>query len=232
VQTALANGPDPFADTVPDALGRAVRRRGHAPAVTVLRGATRAEQGVASLAQWAAKGAHLLVDDLGLEAGDTLGIDLPPSWTTAAVCLAAWWAGLVVDPMGEADVVVTHERHQRRGALETFWVGDAVDGGPTDALDGESWTQAVQVLPDAPPPPRAPGGPALRFAGGVASQADLLAEMAALPPGVAGVEVGRTEVRTALLAVTLRPLVAECATVVLDGVDRAAAAGDNVRVWL
>jgi hypothetical protein len=231
VQLAAPGDTEPVPTSIPAALERAVRLRGHAPAVTVI-GATRAEQGTASLAQWAAKGAHLLVDELGLAPGEVLGIDLDPSWTTAAVCLAAWWAGLVVDPDDDAGVVVAHERRGRRGAVETLWVGDGMDGSPLEEVPGEPWPIAVQSFPDTPPPPRAVGGPALRMAGQLDTQAALLSEVADMPPGTVGVEVGRTSARVALLAVSLRPLVALHPTVVLDHVGRDAAAGDRVRAWL
>jgi hypothetical protein len=79
------------------ALEQARERLGNRPAVTVLSPRGREEQAVASLAQWAAKGAHLLEADLLLEPGDAVRFDAPWSWPAAAVCLAAWWAGIVVD---------------------------------------------------------------------------------------------------------------------------------------
>ncbi|MER7330152.1 MULTISPECIES: TIGR03089 family protein [unclassified Micromonospora] len=66
----------------------------------------RTELSGATLANWVAKTANLLVDGLGLGPGDTAGVLLPPHWQTAAVLLGCWSAGLaVVDSPGDADVL-------------------------------------------------------------------------------------------------------------------------------
>jgi uncharacterized protein (TIGR03089 family) len=67
----------------------------------------RTELSAASLANWVAKTANLLVDGLGLGPGDVAAVRLPPHWQTAAVLLGCWTAGLAVnlDPNGaDADV--------------------------------------------------------------------------------------------------------------------------------
>jgi uncharacterized protein (TIGR03089 family) len=56
----------------------------------------RTELSGATLANWVAKTANLLVDGVGLEAGDRVVALLPPHWQSAAILLGAWSAGLVV----------------------------------------------------------------------------------------------------------------------------------------
>jgi uncharacterized protein (TIGR03089 family) len=56
----------------------------------------RTELSGATLANWVAKTANLLVDGVGLGAGDRALVLLPPHWQTAAVLLGAWSAGLSV----------------------------------------------------------------------------------------------------------------------------------------
>ncbi|MGC5018426.1 TIGR03089 family protein [Micromonospora sp. DT47] len=66
----------------------------------------RTELSGATLANWVAKTANLLVDELALSPGDTAGALLPPHWQTAAVLLGCWSAGLtVVDRPGDVDVL-------------------------------------------------------------------------------------------------------------------------------
>ncbi|MEH0819046.1 MULTISPECIES: TIGR03089 family protein [unclassified Micromonospora] len=66
----------------------------------------RTELSGATLANWVAKTANLLVDELALSPGDAAGVLLPPHWQTAAVLLGCWSAGLTVaDTPGDVDVL-------------------------------------------------------------------------------------------------------------------------------
>lgn len=66
----------------------------------------RTELSGATLANWVAKTANLLVDELALGPGSTAGVPLPPHWQTAAVLLGCWSAGLtVVGEPGDVDVL-------------------------------------------------------------------------------------------------------------------------------
>ena len=56
----------------------------------------RTELSGATLANWVAKTANLLVDGAGTQPGDRSVVLLPPHWQTAAVLLGAWSAGLEV----------------------------------------------------------------------------------------------------------------------------------------
>ncbi|HEX6499246.1 MAG TPA: TIGR03089 family protein [Micromonosporaceae bacterium] len=68
------------------------------PVLTFYDGATgeRTELSGATLDNWLAKTANLLVDGLGLGSGDTAAVLLPAHWQTAAVLLGCWSAGLAV----------------------------------------------------------------------------------------------------------------------------------------
>ena len=229
----------PQAEDVATALTSARERLGDRPALTVVRPQGREEQGFASLAQWAAKGAHLLELDLLLDPGEQLGLDAPPSWPTAAVCLAAWWSGIAIGTGGTEGVCVVHEsRTPPDGAAEVFRLGDAVDGAPLGEVDGEAWTTAVQPFPDQPPPPRARSqAPALRFDGEEHLQTELLSRARELGEGVLGIvgdEAGEPlelDPVTALIAIALRPLVVGHPTVLLQGASRSRARGERVRIW-
>jgi uncharacterized protein (TIGR03089 family) len=64
----------------------------------------RSELSAKSLANWVAKTHHLLVDELGLGAGDTALIALPPHWISLAPLLGCLTAGLELVTAGSADV--------------------------------------------------------------------------------------------------------------------------------
>jgi uncharacterized protein (TIGR03089 family) len=66
----------------------------------------RVELSVTTYGNWVAKAAALLVDELDLEKGRRLRIDLPVHWLGPVFLGAAWTAGLVVTEDDEPDVVV------------------------------------------------------------------------------------------------------------------------------
>jgi uncharacterized protein (TIGR03089 family) len=66
----------------------------------------RTELSGATLANWVAKAANLLVDGAGLGPGDRALVLLPPHWQTAAVLLGCWSAGLAAGPAPAGDAVV------------------------------------------------------------------------------------------------------------------------------
>ncbi len=66
----------------------------------------RTELSGATCANWVAKTANLIVDEVALAPGDTAAVLLPPHWQTAAVLLGCWSAKLtVVDAPGDVDVM-------------------------------------------------------------------------------------------------------------------------------
>jgi hypothetical protein len=160
---AAPSGPAPR--TVAEAITRGAATLGHRPAVTLLVPSGRQEQSGASLAQWAAKGAHLLELDLLIEPGDEVRIDAPLSWTTAAVALAVWWAGGVIrlDAAGDAQIAVIGAAGDPGAAEDVYVTGDRIDGAADVDVGREAWTLAAQPFPDQPPPSlAAPERPAIR----------------------------------------------------------------------
>jgi uncharacterized protein (TIGR03089 family) len=89
-------------DTIGSMWAEAVARAGGQPVVTWYDDGTgeRVELSGATLGNWVAKTANLLVDGLGLAPGDVAAVPLPPHWQTAAVLLGCWSAGVVADPGG------------------------------------------------------------------------------------------------------------------------------------
>ena len=81
-------------------LSQRLRQDPGKPLVTFYDHATgeRVELSVTTWANWVAKAGSLLVDELGLERGDRIAIDLPPHWLSTVFLGAAWSAGLVVVP--------------------------------------------------------------------------------------------------------------------------------------
>src|SRR3954467_7607018 len=86
-------------ETIIAAFAAAVRRDPAAPLLTFYDDATgdRTELSGATLDNWVAKTANLLVDGEGLGSGDSVAVLPPPHWQTAAVLRGAWSAGLAAD---------------------------------------------------------------------------------------------------------------------------------------
>ncbi len=102
-----STAPDTFAALLAQQLGSGAGR----PLVTAYddRTGERVELSVTTYANWVAKTASLLQDELGLVHGDRLLVDLPPHWLGPVWLGAAWSLGLVVSPRGavpEADAIV------------------------------------------------------------------------------------------------------------------------------
>ncbi|MGN6334406.1 MAG: TIGR03089 family protein [Motilibacteraceae bacterium] len=167
-----------------DILGDALAADPARPAVTFYDGATgeRVELSVATLANWVAKTANLLVDDLGLAPGATVALDLPPHWLGPVWLLAAWTVGaevLLEDSDGGADVLVLpHDRASDGTLPATAAVGAAGD------------VVLVSTLPlGAPPPLPLPGG-AVDYAREVPAHGDRWSGPVP-PPESAALRVGR-----------------------------------------
>lgn len=95
-------------------LDSALRRDPAGPLLTYYDDATgeRTELSALSLANWVAKTANLLRDDLDVEPGESVCLLLPAHWQTAVVLLAAWSLGAlpVMTPAGVAVVVCDEPR--------------------------------------------------------------------------------------------------------------------------
>ncbi|MGN6303149.1 MAG: TIGR03089 family protein [Angustibacter sp.] len=101
------------------------------------------------VANWVAKAANLLVDELDVERGDVVVLDLPAHWRAVYWALAAWRVGAVLslEPDSRAVVVVT-DRPQDTAvapgsrvvavslpALARGWTGRALDGAVDESAD-------------------------------------------------------------------------------------------------
>ncbi len=78
------------------------------PRITYYDDATgeRVELSTATLANWAAKTANLLRDELGAGPGSRVAVLLPEHWQTIAVLFGAWWIGAEVTLSGPADIAL------------------------------------------------------------------------------------------------------------------------------
>jgi uncharacterized protein (TIGR03089 family) len=139
---------DPPYPGVAAALAARLRADPTSPMVTFYDDDTgeRTELSVATLDNWVAKTANLLVDTLGLTPGDRVAVDLPVHWLTVVVLLAAWSAGLdvaiTVDP--EVPVPEVAGVPVVGGVNVAFVAEDRVDAAL--ALDADE-TVALSLLP-------------------------------------------------------------------------------------
>lgn len=112
-------------ESIPQAFAATVRHDPTQPLLTWYDDVTgeRTELSGATLDNWVAKTANLLVDEAGLGPGDAVAVLLPPHWQTAAVLLGCWMAGLAVDHGGDPQPVealfTTAERADTVGAWRT-----------------------------------------------------------------------------------------------------------------
>lgn len=135
------------------------------PRITYYDDATgeRVELSTATLANWAAKTANLLRDELGAGPGTRVGVLLPAHWQTAAVLLGIWWIGAEAVLDSSDDVTFcTRDRLDEAGmgevavlSLDAF--GKGYDDLPVGVTD---YATAVRVHGDQVLPERNPG-PAL-----------------------------------------------------------------------
>ena len=88
----------PLARTFPELLAARLRTDPAQPLVTAYDDATgeRTELSVTTYANWVSKTANLFIDELGLDPGDTVLLDLPSHWLVPVFLGAAWSAGLAV----------------------------------------------------------------------------------------------------------------------------------------
>ncbi|APE16215.1 TIGR03089 family protein [Mycolicibacterium pallens] len=112
------------------------------PRVTYYDDATgeRIECSTVTLANWAAKTANLLRDELGAGPGTRVAVLLPAHWQTAAVLLGVWWIGAEVVLSGPADIALcTSERLDE--------ADEAVAGGEVAVLSLDPFGKPAPDLP-------------------------------------------------------------------------------------
>ena len=144
------------------------------------------------LATWVAKAANLLVDELDVEPGDRVVIELPTHWRAAYWMLAAWSAGaevVVGGPSQDARVLVTdNPTAAPKGpvvvavtlpALARSWAGAPPPSGAVDEA------ATVTGQPDLFEPFTEPAGAAPALTVGVGSTSLPYDELLACARGVA-----------------------------------------------
>ncbi|WP_396926571.1 TIGR03089 family protein [Mycolicibacterium sp.] len=112
------------------------------PRITYYDDATgeRIELSTVTLANWAAKTANLLRDELGAGPGTRVAVLLPAHWQTAAVLLGVWWIGAEVVLSGPADLALcTSERLDE--------ADEAVAGGEVAVLSLDPFGKPAPDLP-------------------------------------------------------------------------------------
>lgn len=148
-------------------------------------GATRGERIELSarvLANWVAKAANLLVDELGVEPGDRVVIDLPVHWRAAYWLLAGWSAGAEV-------VVVRTEDDRPSGGVRVWITGDPLSAGPSDTVVAVT----LPALARSWPGPGLPAG-VMDEAASVTGQPDVFEPFAAPDPTTAALTLGGTTI--------------------------------------
>lgn len=197
MRTLLGVSPSPAPSTFPDLLTAALRSGPARPLVTFYDDATgeRVELSVTTYANWVAKTASLVQDELDVEPGALVLVNLPSHWLGTVWLGALWTGGQVVttDPalVDEVDLVVCGPA----GVDEYAARADVV---PVVALSlrplGARFTEALPTgvvdygavvlgQPDSFLPMQPPTGsdPAWRSAEGEVSQGDLIGEIASAP---------------------------------------------------
>ncbi|OZM75095.1 TIGR03089 family protein [Amycolatopsis antarctica] len=126
---------------------------------------TRVELSVATLANWAAKTANWLVEEVDVEPGDEVAVELPAHWQTAGVLLGAWWCGAhVVTDAAQARVAFTGPGVTTSAAQATAVLaldplgrgfGDPLPDGALDYLSearlaGDDFTSLFPIEGDTP----------------------------------------------------------------------------------
>jgi uncharacterized protein (TIGR03089 family) len=114
------------------------------PRITYYDDATgeRIEMSAVTLANWAAKTANLLRDELGAGPASRVAVLLPAHWQTAAVLFGVWWIGaeVVLDPASPADVALCTA--QRLDEADR-----AVGGGEVTVLSLDAFGRPAPDLP-------------------------------------------------------------------------------------
>lgn len=130
---------------------------------------TRIELSGATVANWAAKTANWLRDELDVQPGDPVAVVLPAHWQTAGVLLGVWWCGAVVTTevagavvaFGTADRVVELHGADEVAVVSLDPLGAGVRGLPPGVHDHatEARVHGDHFTP-APLPGSAPATPA------------------------------------------------------------------------
>jgi uncharacterized protein (TIGR03089 family) len=155
------------------------------PLITFYDGSTgeRVELSVKTFENWVSKVANLLGDELMLEPGDALSVDLPTHWQSTVVIGGAWAAGLHVVEAGQPVAVAVVGPSALGAPPDTAGTVVAISlrplGGPFVEPLPAGWLDFAREVPPQPDalliaaPPRETDL-ALVFAGGSLSHHELL----------------------------------------------------------
>ncbi|AIU29919.1 Hypothetical protein Cul210931_0558 [Corynebacterium ulcerans] len=172
-----------------------------------------------TLDNWAAKVANMLREELDLEQGSLISLDLPASWQCVAIVLGAMAAGIDVEfcPIEQAQGAVVFMDSERIDASPTF-SGDVVL--VTQDPFGRGVVECGGIVPDG----MIDFGPTVRFYGDqffepgtrIEESVDKQA-LAAIAPGARALSTGWTTL-TEMERTVLAPLAAVGSAVVVTGV--------------
>lgn len=96
-----ATNPEATGSVTAAVLGPLIAGDPHRPRL-IWHGNGRTELSTATLANWAAKTAGYLIDELGARPGSLVQWRVQRSWQAAPLLLGAWWAGMVVTDLESA----------------------------------------------------------------------------------------------------------------------------------
>lgn len=135
-------------------LGPLLQQDTHRPRLTWYNAdGDRTELSTASLANWSAKVAGLLTDELGVAPGDRVAVLLGPGWQTLPILLGTWWAGCVVTELDDPDAVAAFVPDGADPALgsadEVFVVSGHPLGAPSRTIAPHQRDFTTAVLPQA-----------------------------------------------------------------------------------
>ncbi|WP_229399691.1 TIGR03089 family protein [Micromonospora okii] len=224
-----------MADDIARAFADAIASDPARPLLTWYDDATgeRTELSGATLANWVAKTANLLVDEAAAGPGESAGVLLPPHWQTAAVLLGCWSAGLAVaDRPGPVEVLFA--------AADLVAEADAWPAGERYALALAPFALPLREVPagfaDYVVAVRAHGDHFAPYGGGGPQDTELLARAAARATELGIARGDRVLLDTAThpdpVDWLLAPLVAGASTVLCANLDhaRVAARAETERV--
>ncbi len=219
----------------------------HRPRLVVYTAGGRTELSGASLANWTAKVAGLLNDELGLGPGDVAAVRATAGWQLAPVLLGCWWAGLTVTAENAPAQVAFVDPGADADAADVFVLSHHPFGAPAEHIASHQtdFTTAVRAQSDRAGAAADGDGAAVQSSAGAMVRSDLARSAAAVARRIANagapperpvlcstVEWGLPEgvARTLLAALVADGCLVQCAPDTPEEELRRAAAAERVTV--